>query len=69
MEESQINQALADMEKDLSLKTSPSMVKDTADSVRIISFSEKHAAYLKAHPKVIAEYYLSNLRTMIKIRT
>jgi hypothetical protein len=63
-----INQALTDMEEDPGLKTVPSLIKEDPSSMRIVSFREKHAAYLEAHPKVMPQSYLANLRTMIKIR-
>lgn len=34
-----------------------------------IPFIEKHMAYLRSHPKVNPDQYLSNLRMMTKIRT
>lgn len=68
MNEDEISEALRQMEEDASLKTNPSYERDTPESLQMISFREKHAAYLKSHPKVNPEYYLSNLRTMLKIR-
>jgi hypothetical protein len=68
MDAEDIKEALEMMENDPSLKTVPFLVKETNTSMRIISFREKHADYLKAHPKVIPQFYLANLRTMIKIR-
>lgn len=34
-----------------------------------IPFVEKHMAYLVAHPKVNSQYYLANLRLMLKKRS
>lgn len=65
MEEAAIYEALGQMEQDILLNTPDSQ---TLDSLELVSFREKHMAYLKGHPKVNPENYLSNLRTMIKIR-
>ncbi len=68
MDEAEIHQALTLMEQDVSLKTVPGYRLDVLEPIRLVSFREKHLTYLKAHPKVNPEHYLSNLRTMIKIR-
>jgi hypothetical protein len=68
MDETEIDEALDFMEQDISLKTPPSYVRETISSIKLMSFREKHLSYLKAHPKINPENYLSNLRTMIKIR-
>lgn len=69
MTEAEIEEALKLMEKDAGLKTVHSYEKDSLDSLRTVSFREKHLAYLKGHPKLNPEHYLSNLRTVLRIRT
>lgn len=68
MDEDEIKQALTLMELDSTLITNASFAKDTLDPVSLQTFREKHMAYLKGHPKVNPQHYLSNLRTMIKKR-
>lgn len=68
MTEEEVQQALSAMESDSTLDTQSSYVKTTPAAGRVLSFREKHAEYLKEHPKINPEYYLANLRTMIKIR-
>jgi hypothetical protein len=68
MEEAEIHNALAQMEQDHTLATKQFYTKNSLYPVRGLSFFDKHATYLKDHPKVNAQAYLSNLRTMIKIR-
>ena len=69
MEDQDIRDALKSMEIDGSLHTSSSY---SANSVlwpdNQISFTEKHVAYLKAHPALKPEHYLSNLRLKIRKR-
>jgi hypothetical protein len=67
MNDDEIKEALETMAQDGGLSTKPAYVKEES-SIRLISFQEKHTAYLKMHPKVNPKDYLSNLRTMIKIR-
>ena len=68
MDEEAINDALTDMEQDDLLKTGPVLVQDIGDSVRLVSFREKHLSYLRTHPKVNPANYLANVKTMIRIR-
>lgn len=68
MDELEIDQALDQMEQDSLLLTEPGHMINSAHTDQIVSFHEKHATYLKTHPKVNPADYLSNLRTMIKIR-
>jgi hypothetical protein len=68
MDDTEIDEALSVMEQDPALKTPVSLMKDEEQSVRLVSFREKHAAHLKKYPKLNPRDYLSNLRTMIKIR-
>lgn len=68
MTEEQISEALHQMEENLGLNTKltdPDGMPETVDS---LSFYDKHFLYLKGHPHVNPEFYLANLRTMIKIR-
>jgi hypothetical protein len=66
--EEDINQVLSAMESDILLNTSPVLVNDSESSVRLVTFSEKHAAYLKSHPSVNPQDYLANLKTMVRKR-
>lgn len=65
----EIDQVLDLMEQDDGLRTEPSHMITILHSDELVSFHEKHSTYLKTHPKVNPADYLSNLRTMIKIRT
>ncbi|MBI1857165.1 hypothetical protein HYS01_02735 [Candidatus Saccharibacteria bacterium] len=69
MTEEEIREKLRLMELDPGLKTESAY---RANAVlwpdNLISFIENHAMYLRVHPKVNPEHYLSNLRLMIKIR-
>jgi hypothetical protein len=69
MTEDEIRAALTSMEKDDSFNTRPVYVKDPLASIKLISFYEKHMAYLKEHPKINPEYYLANLRTVLRVRS
>ena len=69
LEENVIRQELMLMEKNSELDTRVSLVKEDGISVRLITFQEKHLEYLRGHPKVDTISYLTNLRTMIKIRS
>ncbi len=69
LKEDAIRQELIMMENDSGLDTRAIPVKEDGVSVRLISFREKHLGYLQQHPKVNPIPYLTNLRTMIKIRT
>ena len=70
IDESQVQDALQAMELDNSLKTDSSF---SANAMLYpdgqIPFIEKHLAYLKNHPRLDREQYLSNLRLMIRIRS
>jgi hypothetical protein len=68
MDEAEIDQALSDMEQDDMLNTKPILVRGIDDTEHHVAFSEPHAAYLKAHPKVDPKNYLSNLKAMIRKR-
>ena len=67
IDEETVKRLLHDMEKESTLRTNPVLVKES-DDIRMVTFSDYHSSYLSKHPKVNPEYYLSNLRTMIKIR-
>ncbi len=69
LKEDAIRQELILMENDSDLDTRVSLVKEDGESVRLITFQEKHLGYLQQHPKVNPIPYLTNLRTMIKIRS
>lgn len=68
MKEDEIRTALREMEQDPALNTVPVLATGTAQPMEYITFYKKHLGYLLAHPKVNPEHYLTNLRTMIKIR-
>ncbi|MEO5627447.1 MAG: hypothetical protein ABIQ89_01005 [Candidatus Saccharimonadales bacterium] len=68
IDETEIEAILHDMELDQTMNTKPLYVKSEESPDVTISFYKRHTDYLKGHPKVNPEHYLSNLRTMIKIR-
>jgi hypothetical protein len=68
LDEITINQMLSDMEQDDLLNTKSIYVQDTEGSIKCVTFSKTHAAYLKAHPKVNPKNYLANIKTMIRKR-
>ncbi len=67
--EEEILRQLTIMQDDASLLTPAEPTDNPLHSSHQITFVEKHLHYLTTHPKVNPEFYLSNLRTMIKIRT
>ena len=69
MELEQIQEILHAMELDKAYKTEDSYSANlTLHPNNRISFREKHLAYLKNHPQLNPEHYLSNLRLTTKIR-
>lgn len=68
MSEDEINEQLTRMESDSSIKSSPSIVQTAPGEAKMKSFTEIHTDYLKKHPKINPEYYLANLRTVLRIR-
>ena len=68
MEAADVAALLTSMEQDNLLQTKPALVHDDLGSITVVTFKEKHLAYLQDHPKVNPQIYLANLRTMIKIR-
>jgi hypothetical protein len=69
IDQAEVETILASMEQDDSYNTNRGFVRDTPQSEkRSVSFKELHMNYLKKHPKINPEHYLSNLRTMLKIR-
>jgi hypothetical protein len=66
--EAEIEEALSSMEQNSSFKTPPGYAREDISSIRLMTFREKHVAYLMSHPKINPEDYLANLRTMVKIR-
>lgn len=69
LDEAEIEEILHSMEADSTMNTKPLYAKSESSPEKTISFFERHTEYLKGHPKVNPKHYLSNLRTMIKIRT
>ncbi len=65
----EVQQLLSDMEHDSSYKTEPSYSANIIlHPDHKITFREKHMAYLKNHPQLNPEHYLSNLRLTTRIR-
>ena len=69
LREDAIRQELILMQNDPELDTRVSLVKEDGVPVHLITFQEKHLSYLLGHPKVNPIPYLTNLKTMIKIRS
>lgn len=69
IDDEEIHRLLTLMEDNPTLKTEPGYINQATQFSKLLSFTEKHMTYLKTHPKVNALNYLSNLRTMIKIRS
>lgn len=67
--EEELRSALQRLEADVAMSTPKSYsANGELHPDHLQSFTEKHMLYLKQHPKVNAEQYLSNLRLMIRIR-
>ncbi len=66
--EEQVREALRQMEQDATLNTDPVLIRNIPGSARSAPFEQRHLTYLKEHPKVDPEDYLSNLRTVLRIR-
>lgn len=65
----EIQDALTEMEQNPKFDTKPTFsVGSEASPPRLVSFMEKHKTYLRDHPKINPEHYLSNLRTVLRIR-
>jgi len=69
MDSRAIDEALDSMEQDVSLDTKSRPAKGVSLPASLPSFRETHLLYLREHPKVNPEHYLSNLKAMIKIRS
>lgn len=70
IDQQEVEKILTDMEQDSTYNTNPGFVRDTPQSEkRSVTFTELHVDYLRKHPKINPEHYLSNLRTMLKIRS
>lgn len=70
MNDDDIVAALNDMVSNPNMITKPSFKANAGiwpDNQ--ISFTEAHLAYLKKHPAINPEHYLSNLRLMIRNKT
>jgi hypothetical protein len=68
LNDQEIQEVLDEMEQDLLLNTKPILIRSAEDSLIRVSFRDRHTIYLKNHPKISPQDYLSNLRTMIRIR-
>lgn len=64
-----IHEILDSMEQDASLDTKARPIKGLVTTADSLTFREIHLLYLKEHPKVNPQHYLSNLKAMIKIRS
>lgn len=64
-----VHEILNSMEQDASLNTKARPIKGLVTTADSLTFREIHLLYLKEHPKVNPEHYLSNLKAMIKIRS
>lgn len=69
MDSKSIDEILDSMEQDESLDTKSRPTKSIVTAEDTLSFRETHLLYLKEHPKVNPQFYLSNLKAMIKIRS
>jgi len=66
---SEITQALQEMVEDKSYRTVSGYSIDTDTYPdHAVPFIQDHMNYLRKHPQVNPEHYLSNLRLMLKIR-
>ncbi len=64
-----IKEQLHRMSEDESYTTGSSYIANTAlYPDNSISFVDKHVRYLKAHPSVNPQHYVSNLRLMTRVR-
>lgn len=68
MTEAEIIYILRSMESSSSFDTKQSLATSLEPDA-VITFTEKHLEYLRAHPKISARSYLANLHTMVKIRS
>jgi hypothetical protein len=68
MTQEEVQDSLTEMELDELLNTGPVFVRSAEDSIISVPFRERHTVYLINHPKVNPQDYLSNLKTMIRIR-
>jgi hypothetical protein len=68
MSDEEIQTALRDMIADSGLLTASRTSVYSIIEGEMVSFIDKHTSYLQGHPKVNPQQYLTNLRTMIKIR-
>jgi hypothetical protein len=66
--EEDIRTELVQMEEDPKLDTRVSLEKEEGMTLHLMTFQEKHVTFLMKHPKIDPVGYLTNLRTMIKIR-
>jgi hypothetical protein len=69
MEESEIVEALRVLEANPAMVTNSAYRANTEKwPTNRASFVEVHTAYLKLHPTVNPQYYLANLRLMLRVR-
>lgn len=68
-EGAKIQAALRSMAADSGYATIDSYSADAATHPdHLVSFVDKHMAYLQSHPSVDADHYLANLRLMTRVR-
>ena len=67
--EPEVTQTLSSMESDLAYNTTSSYTADsTTYPTNVITFTQKHLAYLKKNPHVNPDEYISNLRLMMRLK-
>jgi hypothetical protein len=65
-----IQETLRHMEHDTAFNTEACYSADTVNHPDSqISFADKHIKYLRSHPQVNPQHYLSNLRLMTRVRS
>jgi hypothetical protein len=68
-EGARIEEALKSMSSDSGYSTIDSYSANAETHPdHLVSFVDKHMAYLQSHPSVDAEHYLANLRLMTRVR-
>ncbi len=66
----EVEKVLRNMQDDSRFNTDSSYSADTVNHPdHLITFTEKHMAYLQSHPDVNPTHYIANLRLMTKDRT
>ncbi len=69
MTDEEIQEELTQMESDSSINTKPAYDKYDHSPEKLLTFRDRHSDYLKKHPKVNPQHYLSNLRAVLRVRS